>query len=72
MTCLIILVLLHVFVAAITCLPSRSLVIKGEIHFTEPLPTNDRRDKPTDTQGEGFMKYAVEIGSDARIYIQVS
>jgi hypothetical protein len=48
-------------------LPSK---VRG-IHFTEPLPNNDRRDTHTDTQtdGEGFMKYAVEMGSVAMIYI---
>jgi hypothetical protein len=48
---------LRVFVAAVTFLPS--------------LPSNDRRDTHTDieTDGRGFMKYAVEMGSDAMIFI---
>jgi hypothetical protein len=40
--------------------------------FTEPLPSSDRGDTNTDTQAdgwEGFMKYAVEMGSGAMIYI---
>jgi hypothetical protein len=40
-----ILLLLRVFVAAGTCLPCRCLKTKRRIHFTEPLPSNDRRDK---------------------------
>jgi hypothetical protein len=39
--------------------------MKGMIHFTVPLPSNDRRD----THTEGFMKYAAEIGPGAMIYI---
>jgi hypothetical protein len=38
--------------------------------FAKPLPTSDRRDTHTDTDWwEGFMKYAVEMGSGAMIYI---
>jgi hypothetical protein len=40
--------LLCVYVAAGTCLPSRCLAIKRGIHFTEPLHINDRRDTHTD------------------------
>jgi hypothetical protein len=44
--------------------------MKGGIHFTEALPSNDRRDTHTDTDlWEGFIKYAVEMGSGAMIYI---
>jgi hypothetical protein len=39
--------LLRVFVATRTCLPSHCLAMKGRIHFTEPLPSNDRRDTQT-------------------------
>jgi hypothetical protein len=42
-----ILLLLCVFVAKATRLPSRCLAMKAEIHFTEPLPSNDRRDTQT-------------------------
>jgi hypothetical protein len=38
--------------------------------FTEPLPSNDRVYTHTDTGlWEGFIKYAVEMGSGAIIYI---
>jgi hypothetical protein len=47
LTSLTILILLHVFVAEGTCLPSSFLAAKG-IHFTEPLPSNDRKDTNTD------------------------
>jgi hypothetical protein len=44
--------------------------MKRGIHFTEPLPSNDRRDTYTDTdRSEEFMKYAAEMGSSAMIYI---
>jgi hypothetical protein len=36
--------------------------------FTEPLPSKDRGDTHTD-KWEGFMKYAVEMGSSVMIYI---
>jgi hypothetical protein len=39
--------------------------MKGEIHFTEPLHSNDKRD----THREGFMKYAVEMVSGAMMYV---
>jgi hypothetical protein len=42
-TCPTILLLLRVFVAAGTCLPSRCLAMKGGI-FTAPFLSNDRRD----------------------------
>jgi hypothetical protein len=45
-----ILLLLRVFVAAETCLPSRCLAPKGGIHLTKPLPSNDMTDTHTDTQ----------------------
>jgi hypothetical protein len=48
-TCPTILLLLHVFVVADTCLPSRCLVVQGG-YFTEPLHSNDRRDIHTDKQ----------------------
>jgi hypothetical protein len=41
MTCPTILLLLHIFVAVRTCLPSHCLATKGKIHVTEPLPSND-------------------------------
>jgi hypothetical protein len=41
--------------------------MKGRIHFTEPLRSNNRRDRHTD-KWEGFMKYAVEMGSGAMMY----
>jgi hypothetical protein len=44
-------------VACIHCprdvLRSSYLATKGRIHFTEPLPSNDRRDTNTDTQTDG-------------------
>jgi hypothetical protein len=44
--------------------------VKGGIHFTEPLPSNDRRDTHTDTQTDDrFMKYDAEMGRGAMIYI---
>jgi hypothetical protein len=67
-----ILLLLHVFFAAGTCLPSRCLAPNGGIHLTEPFPCNDRRDTITDTQtdwGGGVMKYAVEMGLGAMMYV---
>jgi hypothetical protein len=45
-----ILLLLRVFFAAVTCLPSRCLATKGGIHFTEPLLRSDRKHTYTDTQ----------------------
>jgi hypothetical protein len=45
--------LLRVFVAQGTRLPFRCLAMKGGIHFTEPLPSNDRRDTHTDTETNG-------------------
>jgi hypothetical protein len=45
-----ILLLLRIFVAVETCLPSRWLVNKVGIHFSEPLPSNNRRDTHTDTR----------------------
>jgi hypothetical protein len=45
----------RVFVAAITFLPSRCLAKMKDIY--------------TDTQTDGFMKYAVEMSSGAMIYI---
>jgi hypothetical protein len=36
--------------------------------FTKPLPGNGRGHKHADLW-EGFMKYAVEVGSDAMIYV---
>jgi hypothetical protein len=62
--------LLRVFFAAGTCLPNRCLATKGGIHFTESLPNNDTRDTHIDTQtNEGFVKYAVEMGSVAMLHI---
>jgi hypothetical protein len=48
-----ILLLLRVFTAAGTCLPSRCLAMKGWIHFTLPLPSKDNRDTHIDTQTGG-------------------
>jgi uncharacterized RmlC-like cupin family protein len=47
--------------------------MKGRIHFTEPLPTNEKgihiqMHRCTDWW-DGFMKYAAEMGSGAMIYI---
>jgi hypothetical protein len=36
--------------------------MKGGIHFTKPLPSNDRRDKHTDTLMGGIYEVAVEMG----------
>jgi hypothetical protein len=44
--------LLWVSVAAGTRLPSRCLEMNGEMHITEPLPSNDRKDTYADTQTE--------------------
>jgi hypothetical protein len=66
-----IILLLRAFVAAGTSLPSRCLAKKGGMHFTEPLSSNDRRNthnRHTDCWEE-FMKYAIEIGSGAMMYI---
>jgi hypothetical protein len=41
------------------------------IHFTEPLPGNDRRDIHTGTQTDGRDLYAVEMDSGAMIYIPI-
>jgi hypothetical protein len=41
--------LLCVFLTAWTCLPSRCLATKREIHFTDSLRVGDRRDTNTDT-----------------------
>jgi hypothetical protein len=49
-----ILLLLHAFVATGTCLPSRCLAMKIGIHFTESLPSNDRRDTDIQTDGMDF------------------
>jgi hypothetical protein len=38
----IVLLLLRVFVATGTCLPSRYLEPKGKVRFTEPLTSNDK------------------------------
>jgi hypothetical protein len=46
-----------VFIAAVTFLTSRCLAKDREIS-AEPLPSNDGFSH-TDTDGEGFMKYAV-------------
>jgi hypothetical protein len=69
MTCATILLLLCVLVAVGTCLPSCCLATKGGIHFTEPMPSNSRTDAHTNTQTEGFMKHAIDMGSGATIYI---
>jgi sulfite exporter TauE/SafE len=45
--------LFRVFVAAGTCLQSHCLGMKGGLHFSEPLPSNDRWDTHTDTQTDG-------------------
>jgi hypothetical protein len=46
----IIILSFRVFVAAGTCLPSRCLTMKGEIHFIEPLSSIERRDTQTHRQ----------------------
>jgi hypothetical protein len=55
-------------VAEGTRLPSRCLATKGGIHFTEPLPSNDRRIHRHTDWWEGFIMYAVEVGSGAMIH----
>jgi hypothetical protein len=45
--------LLRVFVATVTCLPSRCLAPNGGIHLTDPLSSTDRRDAHADTQTDG-------------------
>jgi hypothetical protein len=45
-------ILLRVFVAAGTCLPSRCLTPKRGTHLIELLPYNDRGDTYTDTQAD--------------------
>jgi hypothetical protein len=47
-----IILLLCVFIAEGTCLPSRCLATGG-IHFTEPLPSNKRRNTHIGTQTDG-------------------
>jgi hypothetical protein len=44
-----ILVLLRVFVAEGTCLPSRCLATKGEVQFTEPFLSKKKKKKKTHT-----------------------
>jgi hypothetical protein len=39
-----IIVLMRVFVAKGTCLPSHCLAVNRGIQFTESLPSNDKRD----------------------------
>jgi hypothetical protein len=53
MTLPTIFLLLGVFDAAGTSSPGRCLSMKEVIYFTEPLPSNDRRDTHTDTQTDG-------------------
>jgi hypothetical protein len=43
--------------------------MEGRIHFTVPLPSNDRWDTDTDIHTDGGMKYAVEMDSGAIIHI---
>jgi hypothetical protein len=44
--------------------------VKGGIHLTQHLPSNDRRDTYIDNRLMGvIMKYAVEMGSGAMICI---
>jgi hypothetical protein len=68
-TCPTILLLLHVFLAIGAYLPSCCVAAKGRIHVTEPFPSHGKGDthyRHTDWW-EGFMKYAVEMGSGAMI-----
>jgi hypothetical protein len=37
--------------------------------FAETLPSNDKDGLHIQTEGRGFMKHAVEMGSDATIFI---
>jgi hypothetical protein len=53
MTCLAILALLLIFVAAETCLPRGCVSPKGGRHLTEPFPCNDRRGAHTGKQTDG-------------------
>jgi hypothetical protein len=48
--------LLRVFVAAGTCLPSRCLAPKKGIHLSEPFPSNDRGDARTDRLMRGIYE----------------
>jgi hypothetical protein len=50
------LLLLRVFVAAGTCLPSRCLAPEKGIHLTEPLPCNARRDTHIDRLMGGVFR----------------
>jgi hypothetical protein len=49
----VILLLLRIFGAVGTCSLSRCLPAKEEIHFTKPLPGNNKGDTRTDTQTDG-------------------
>jgi hypothetical protein len=39
--------------------------------FTEPLPSNDRRDTQTQRPMGGIYKYTVEMGSGALIFMKI-
>jgi hypothetical protein len=51
-----------------TSLQSRCLATKGEIHFTEPLLSNDRRHTHDRLMG-GLYEVHCEMGSAAMLYI---
>jgi hypothetical protein len=62
--CPTILLLVCVFVATGVCLLSHCLPMKGRIQITEPFPSSDRRDTPTDIQTIGRDLWrTVEMGS---------
>jgi hypothetical protein len=48
-----ILLLVRLFLAKGTCLPSRCLATKGRIHSIEPFPSNYGTDAYRDTQTDG-------------------
>jgi hypothetical protein len=57
-----------VLTATGTCLPRHCLTPKGGIHLTELLPHNDKRlHIQTHNRWEGFIKYAIQMGSAAMI-----
>jgi hypothetical protein len=53
-------------------LPSRCLAMKGGIHFTKPLPNNNRRDTHTDTQTDGRNLLGMPVSRDNVVAIATS
>jgi hypothetical protein len=56
-----ILLVLRACVAAESCLPSRCLAPNAGIYFTQPLPSNDRKDKHTDTQTTPLLIVVIQL-----------